>query len=515
MLPIGGQRPRSTIGGPVTGGTAGSVLFVDSSGNLGQDNTNFNYDSTTKLLQIGSGATTSAGWQIGYGGASDVAALIPTTNTAAGGMFYLGSTDSFGFKMNSSVYKFLFNNADGLRMLQSYSLIWAGSDPLNNTPDLYASRYAAKQLMISGDGTGATTNAGLVAGYMGTTGNASIWPSSIGGTLDSSNYAFRVQDNTGGNVAVYLQSLGTGSVWLQGGAGVNKVEVSPTAGKGPVITAGTATTDVAALSVTRTNNNAAVATGVQFAFTDTTSAAGFLPFQVLGGASATTNLLSVSKAGVLTTGSTITAGASVQVPSGNEYQWLTRTRLLAPADGTLSVVNSAATVGTGTLLNVVSVDSNTTANLVLKYNNVSTVTIGAANTPVTIAGLTTGTNADTLCLSAGGVILIQAAACTISSLRFKEAVKQYRDGALDIIRKLNPITFKMKNAEKPNADWNYDKQQVGLAAEDVAKAVPLAAIYEQDGTTPKSYRQEALIAVTVKALQELEARLSRVEGRAA
>lgn len=180
--------------------------------------------------------------------------------------------------------------------------------------------------------------------------------------------------------------------------------------------------------------------------------------------------------------------------------------------GVLALGNGTASDVSGTL-KVASIDSGGASNLVLKYNGVSTVTIGAANTPITVAGLTTGTNADTLCLSAGGVILIQAAACTISSLRFKEKVKQYSDGALDIIRKLNPITFKMKNADKPNADWNYDKPQVGLAAEDVAKVVPLAAIYEQDGKTPKSYRQEALIAVLTKGMQELVGRLEKVEAR--
>lgn len=74
------------------------------------------------------------------------------------------------------------------------------------------------------------------------------------------------------------------------------------AGTGLAIAAGTATTDVAALSVTRTNNNAAVATGVKFAFTDTTSASSFLPLQVTGGASATTNLFSVDKAGKVALG---------------------------------------------------------------------------------------------------------------------------------------------------------------------------------------------------------------------
>ena len=68
-------------------------------------------------------------------------------------------------------------------------------------------------------------------------------------------------------------------------------------GQGLVMAAGTATTDVAAMSLTRTNNNAAVVTGVKWVFTDTTSAAGFTPLNILGGSAGTTIMFYVTKAG--------------------------------------------------------------------------------------------------------------------------------------------------------------------------------------------------------------------------
>lgn len=77
------------------------------------------------------------------------------------------------------------------------------------------------------------------------------------------------------------------------------------AGEGLVQALDTAVTDVAASSITRINNNAAVATGVKWTFTDTSSAAGFLPFQILGGAAGTTNLLSLNKVGILTCGAAL------------------------------------------------------------------------------------------------------------------------------------------------------------------------------------------------------------------
>ena len=48
-----GSGGGTTIGSSVTSGTAGSVLFVDGSGNLGQDNSNFYWDDTNNRLGIG------------------------------------------------------------------------------------------------------------------------------------------------------------------------------------------------------------------------------------------------------------------------------------------------------------------------------------------------------------------------------------------------------------------------------------------------------------------------------
>lgn len=185
----------AAIGSTVTSGTAGSVLFVGAGPVLAQDNTNFNYTTSSgPRLQVGSGSTTSAGWVAGYGALSGISALWHSGGTL---------TD------------------------YSTAVLFA------NTLDTYI--RGPNQILF--------------------------------------------QTTTGTKIAQYN-----------------------TAGQGPSITAGTATTDVAALSVTQTWNNAAAATGVKIAITDTTSAAGALPLQVLGGASATTNLLSLGKTGQLVVG---------------------------------------------------------------------------------------------------------------------------------------------------------------------------------------------------------------------
>jgi hypothetical protein len=133
---------------------------------------------------------------------------------------------------------------------------------------------------------------------------------------------------------------------------------------------------------------------------------------------------------------------------------------------------------------------------------------------ITNTHLSTGTNADFLCLSAAGVFLLQGSACTISSMRFKNLIGDYkRGGALDAIAHLQPIVFTMKPGERPNPDKNYERPQIGLSAENVAAIEPRCAVYEDDGTTPKSYRQECLIAVLVAAVQSQQREIEVLKAR--
>jgi hypothetical protein len=130
-----------------------------------------------------------------------------------------------------------------------------------------------------------------------------------------------------------------------------------------------------------------------------------------------------------------------------------------------------------------------------------------ANGTVTFSALSTGTNADFLCLSSGGVVLIQSSACTISSLRFKEHVTPWDGYALPEIMKLKTFTYYMKAAKKPNHDPNFGSNQIGLTAEEVSKIEPKCAIYENDIKTPKSYRQKCVITMLVKGTQEQQAEI--------
>jgi hypothetical protein len=137
-------------------------------------------------------------------------------------------------------------------------------------------------------------------------------------------------------------------------------------------------------------------------------------------------------------------------------------------------------------------------------------TLSSAN--VLLTGITTGTNADFLCRAATGAVLLQTSACTISSMRFKNLMGNYLDDPLKAIGGLHPIVFTRKrDVEHPDPDWNAYQPQIGLSAENVAAIEPKCAIYEQDGKTPKSYRQECLIAVLVSAVQRQQAEIAELK----
>jgi hypothetical protein len=125
---------------------------------------------------------------------------------------------------------------------------------------------------------------------------------------------------------------------------------------------------------------------------------------------------------------------------------------------------------------------------------------GAGN--VSLPAVTTGTNADFLCMTAGFVVTLQTSACTISSLRFKDVLGELTSTQMvaDIMA-LHPLVFKMKAPSTPNADPNYESAQIGLTAENVAAVDPRLSIFENDMTTPKSYRQEGILAALVVTAQ--------------
>lgn len=177
-------------------------------------------------------------------------------------------------------------------------------------------------------------------------------------------------------------------------------------------------------------------------------------------------------------------------------------------------INTGTTTGTVTIgggSDAVTLNANTlTLTGGTLVTSASPVTL--SNATITLSGITTGTNADFLCRTSGGVVLIQTSSCTISSLRFKENVHDV-DSSLPKIEQLKVASFNMKPMEYPNADPNFGSTQTGLIAENIARVAPECAIYENDLHTPKSYRQECVIALLVKGMQEQQREIVSLKRR--
>ena len=111
--------------------------------------------------------------------------------------------------------------------------------------------------------TSGGTSTGVVLGYLGSSGNAGIWPSTAAAFNNTTAALYMNSAQTVLNVAA------GGTIYHIIGDSLIKYTQVATAGAGPAITAGTAATDVNALSVTGTANNAAVADFVKWTWTDT------------------------------------------------------------------------------------------------------------------------------------------------------------------------------------------------------------------------------------------------------
>lgn len=145
---------------------------------------------------------------------------------------------------------------------------------------------------------------------------------------------------------------------------------------------------------------------------------------------------------------------------------------LATTNGlTRIVVDNSGQVGIGT----------TTPNQKLEVNGRARITSIPLGAPVA-----------QMCFNAAGDLLN----CSTSSLRFKTNVHNYSDG-LNILRKLSPISYNWKEGGA------YD---IGLGAEDVAKAAPFFAFRNKEGVV-EGVRYERLNMVLINAVKEQQTQI--------
>lgn len=225
---------------------------------------------------------------------------------------------------------------------------------------------------------------------------------------------------------------------------------------------------------------------------------------LLQGAAANNTMLGTIAGSSITTGtSNVVIGASVA-----------STTLTTGANNVLIGTSSSITTAAAGTSNTIGIGAGSTAIWAVTGAGTPTTAVETFHGDIFFPEVTTGTNADTVCMAAGNKLTLQAAACTISSMRFKNLIGDYKvGGALDTIEKLTPIVFTMKPEAQSKSDPYRDAPLIGLSAENVAAIEPRCAVYEADGKTPKTYRQECMIAVLVAAVQAQQREIETLKAR--
>lgn len=102
---------------------------------------------------------------------------------------------------------------------------------------------------------------------------------------------------------------------------------------------------------------------------------------------------------------------------------------------------------------------------------------------------------------------------TSSSLRFKEDIEDLdTEDNWEKVRALKPRTFRWNEEVATGSGLNYETQipELGFIAEEVHEAAPDATMYDENGD-PIVYRDKSMLAMLVKAVQDIDNRLGALE----
>lgn len=173
--------------------------------------------------------------------------------------------------------------------------------------------------------------------------------------------------------------------------------------------------------------------------------------------------------------------------------------------------SSAVTVGTTSyamLANGGSTQVNAPSGGSVLFNiaDVTKVTI-ATGGGVTMNSLTTAAGTpNSICQNnATKEITVNAAlTCTVSSARFKSAIRTFNDDGTAIIMKLKPSTFFYKD--------RLDRSRIGLIAEDLDAVDSRLSEHDADGR-PNSIDFPAIMAVLIKTAQEQQVKITSLQRR--
>lgn len=110
------------------------------------------------------------------------------------------------------------------------------------------------------------------------------------------------------------------------------------------------------------------------------------------------------------------------------------------------------------------------------------------------------TQSPSYALHVNGTAYATGAAGALSDARHKKGVAALKDGALQEIMKLRPVTFEWKEP----IDDGMKGQQIGFVAQDVEEVLPTVVLTQNNAEKTKGLKYNEIVAVMAKAIQELK-----------
>lgn len=135
-------------------------------------------------------------------------------------------------------------------------------------------------------------------------------------------------------------------------------------------------------------------------------------------------------------------------------------------------------------------------------------TLSVVGTVGLSSSLTSGTTGNYLCIDTSTFEVTSGTTCSASSERFKEHIVDLAYG-LDEIKALRPVTFSYRKEYNPDGST-----RLGLIAEEVHDVIPEVVNRDKEGRI-ESVSYDNLIALLIKGIQEIAARLDAVEAQLA
>lgn len=311
ILDVPSSGGGMSIGGSITSGTPSALLYVGTGPVLSQASITGlvlgagasapgAYTGTSCTNQFprslnASGAATCASASL----TADVSGILPTANGGTGIAYFTAAGPT-------AARIYTFPDAAATILYSGGALGTPASGVATNLTGTAASLTAGTATLA----TTATTATGTNALYSATTTvnvSSATAPTSGQVLTATGGTAATWQAPAGGGITIGTTTItsGTSTRALYDLSGV--VQESSTlvfnagAGQGPSIVAGTATTALAASTLTQTRNGSVAHPGVTWTFTDTSLGASSLYFQIFGGASGNANVLKLDAANYLLT----------------------------------------------------------------------------------------------------------------------------------------------------------------------------------------------------------------------